>query len=199
MAIVVRGRSYNSYPLTEEVIVHPEKCSPWFAVYVKTRHEKSVELALKGKGLDAFVPTYTSVHKNRKKFELPVFPNYVFSRIDLGKTLPVMTIPGVFFIVGTGREPRPIPDAEIEDTRAMLSAGHKVSPWPYVSPGQEVYMRSGPLRGIRGTVVNSHNDRWLVISVHLLQRSIAVKVDRESLAFGTILAYAPTVRVRTCV
>jgi transcription antitermination factor NusG len=165
-----------------------EKCAPWFALYVKARHEKNVEQVLKSKGLETFLPTYTKVHPNRNKFELPYFPCYLFCRIELNNKLSVISIPSVFSIVGTSREPEAVPEAEIDGLRAILASGCRTLPWPYISAGHEVYMNSGPLQGVRGTVVNSSSDKWLVISVHLLQRSIAVKVDRESINFFTMPA-----------
>jgi transcription antitermination factor NusG len=155
---------------------------PWFALYVKPRHEKNVAVVLQGKGYDAFLPTYNHRVKYNKIFELPLFPGYVFCRIELSNRLPVMTTPGVFSIVGNGLEPEPICEHEIEGVRRMLDSGFVPIPWPYVSPGQEVFLDSGPLRGVQGVVVDASNGKWLVVSVNLLRRSVAVKVQREFLS-----------------
>jgi transcription antitermination factor NusG len=160
-----------------------ETCAPWFALYVKARHEKNIARVLKGKGLETFLPMYTKVHANRNKFELPYFPCYLFCRFELDNKLPVITIPGVFSIVGIGHESEAVPEEEIDSVRALLTSGCRTLPWPYIAAGHEVCINSGPLRGVYGTVANSSGDRWLVISIHLLQRSIAVKVDRESISF----------------
>jgi transcription termination/antitermination protein NusG len=154
---------------------------PWFAVYVKYRHEKTTALALKSKGYESFLPTYVKVHRN-KKFELPLFPGYVFCRFETSNTLPVLTIPGVFSIIGKGRDPEPISEVDIEAIRRMVGSGLTLCPWPYVFRGQEVRLTSGPMRGIQGVVVDASNERWLVVSVQLLQRSVAVKVERESIS-----------------
>jgi transcription termination/antitermination protein NusG len=153
---------------------------PWFAVYVKYRHEKTTTLALKSKGYESFLPTYVKVHKGGKKFELPLFPGYVFCRLETSNALPVLTIPGVFSIIGKGRDPELISEVDIEGIKRMVDSGLTLCPWPYVFRGQELRITSGPLRGIRGVVVDASNEKWLVVSVHLLQRSVAVKVDRES-------------------
>jgi transcription termination/antitermination protein NusG len=155
---------------------------PWFALYVKARHEKNVALMLQGKGYEAFLPTYTHRVKYNKTFELPLFPTYVFCRIELSSRLPVMMTPGVFSIVGNGARPEPISECEIQGVRRMLESGLMPIPWPYVIPGQEVTLESGPLRGVQGVVVDASNGKWLVVSVNLLQRSIAVSVEREFLS-----------------
>jgi hypothetical protein len=46
----------------------------------------------------------------------------------------------------------------------------------------------GPLRGISGVVVAASNERWLVVSINLLQRSVAVKLDRTSISSRAIYA-----------
>ncbi len=152
--------------------------APWFAVYVKPRHEKNVAVAFKYKGYEAFLPTYTNCHRY-KQFQLPLFPGYVFCRSELSKTLPLITTPGVCSIVGNGRQL--ISEEEIDAVRRVAAAGLTPCPWPYVPAGQEFCIESGPLRGVRGVLVDSSDQRWLVVSVHLLQRSMAAKLDRETL------------------
>jgi transcription antitermination factor NusG len=158
---------------------------PWFALYVKPRHEKNVALMLQGKGYEAFLPTYRHRVKYNKSFELPLFPGYVFCRLELPNRLNVMTTPGVFSIVGNGPDPEPICEPEIEGIRRMLESGLMPIPWPYVSPGQEVFMDAGPLRGVQGVVVDVSNGKWLVVSVNLLRRSVAVKIQREFISLKT--------------
>jgi transcription antitermination factor NusG len=155
---------------------------PWFALYVKPRHEKNVALMLRGKGHETFLPTYNHRVKYGKIFELPLFPGYVFCRIELSSRLPVMMTPGIFSIVGNGPEPEAICEQEIEGVRRMLESGFGPIPWPYLSPGQEVSLESGPLRGVQGVVVDANDQKWLVVSVNLLRRSVAVKVEREFLS-----------------
>jgi len=154
----------------------------WFAVYVKSRHEKQIELGLARKGHESFLPTYAKSHPNSKTYELPLFPNYVFSRLDTSQKLSVLSTPGVFSIVGNGGVPIPIPETEIEAIRCVLVSGFVPSPWPYLSRGQEVCLMSGPLRGVHGVVADTSDQKWLIVSIHLLQRSVAVKIDRTSLA-----------------
>jgi transcription antitermination factor NusG len=154
---------------------------PWFALYVKPRHEKNVTLILERKGYEAFLPTYSHRAKYHKNFELPLFPSYVFCRIELSERLPIMTTPGVFSIVGNGPEPEAISEHEIQAVRRLTESGLMPVPWPYVVPGQEVSLESGPLQGVQGVVVDASNEKWLVVSVNLLRRSVAVKLDRERL------------------
>lgn len=158
---------------------------PWFALYVKPRHEKNVAVILQSKGYEPFLPTYRHRVKYNKTFELPLFTSYVFCRIELSARLPVMTTPGVFSIVGNGPEPEAISEQELEGVRRMVQSGVAV-PWPYLTPGQQVSVESGPLQGVQGMVVDTSNEKWLVVSVNLLRRSVAVKLDREFLRVKVI-------------
>ena len=119
------------------------ECLLWYALYVKPRHEKQVAVALDGKGYDAFLPTYTKSHKDSKAFELPLFPGYVFCRLNVSRTLPIMTTPGVFSIVGSGKTPQVISEEEIERIRLIVSSGFMARPWPYIAPGQEIGWKRG--------------------------------------------------------
>lgn len=157
-----------------------ETCLPWYALYVKHRHEKKVARSLSGRAVHTFVPTYPRVHSNGSRFDVPLFPGYVFCRIDISFPLPVVSIPGVFGIVAGRSASGSIPEEEIESVKHLLLTGLPVAPTDYFSPGQEIALSDGPLKGIRGFVVDATNERWLVVSIHLLQRSVAVKLDRQS-------------------
>lgn len=164
---------------------------PWFALYVKSRHEKNVAAALKSKGHMSFVPTFLKKNKNYKAAELPLFPGYVFCRIDLSSLLPVMMTPGVFSIVSNGRVPQPVAEEEMDGVQRIVKSGLEPHQWQYVAPGSKVRMKNGPLRDIEGVIVDSSQEKWLVVSVNLLQRSVAVKIDRESFDWEMVAGRGP--------
>lgn len=157
-----------------------EACLPWYALYVKHKHEKKVARSLAGRAVDSFVPTFAKVHRNGSRFELPLFPGYVFCRLDLTSTLPVVSTPGVFGIVSGGTAPGAIPEEEIESVRQLVSTGLPLAPSEYFTSGQQVALSSGPLKGVRGSILDATDERWLIVSINMLRRSIAVKLDRRS-------------------
>lgn len=156
-----------------------EEQSFWFALYVKSRHEKAVALNLNAKGYESFLPIYPKHHKASKQYALPLFPNYVFCRFQPQTKIAVVSTPGVFSIIGNGCQPLPIPDSEIEGVRRMVETGLMPQPWPYVAPGQRIRLKYGPLRGVEGVVIDNSHEKWLVVSIALLRRSVAVKIERE--------------------
>ena len=156
----------------------------WFAVAVVPRKEKAVAQALRAKGFEDFLPLYAVRRKwsdRIQEVELPLFPGYVFSRFDSRRRLPVLTTPAVRSILGPPNFPEPIPDAEIGALRTVCQSGIHAVPCPYLAVGSKVHIEDGPLSGIDGILVEAKQTR-LILSVSLLQRSVALEVDRAWIA-----------------
>jgi transcription antitermination factor NusG len=156
----------------------------WFAIQTRPRWEKYVHDALAGKGYELFLPVYTSRRRwsdRIKELELPLFSGYLFCRLNLeARRLPVLTTPGVRQIVGIGKAPVSVPDSEIDAVRAVVASGLAVQPWPFLRLGHRVRIRGGSLDGVEGILLASRKRHRLVVSVELLQRSVAVDVDQAS-------------------
>lgn len=164
---------------------------PWFALQTRCRHENMVAIQLGGKGYEPFLP----VHKSRrqwsdriKEIELPLFPGYLFCRFDPLDRMPILVIPGVVQLVGFGKQPAPIEDAEIAALQATVHSGLPREAWPFQKIGQKVRVACGPLRGVEGILLNIKGSSRLILSVTLLQRSVAVEVDE---AWVTPVAGSP--------
>ena len=80
---------------------------------------------------------------------------------------------------GPGKTPVPVEDEEIEAIRAILRSGFTAQPWPFLRVGSKVYVEHGPLAGVEGIVTSTDKVYRLVVSVSLLQRSVAVEINRE--------------------
>jgi len=109
----------------------------------------------------------------------PLFSCYLFVHISnsLESRLRVLKVPGVVRLVGNANGPVAIPDGEIETLRAVLSHGVKCSPCPYLEPGDRVRILRGMLAGIEGTFLRRGRDTKLILSIEMIQRSVAVNVD----------------------
>jgi transcription antitermination factor NusG len=165
----------------------PEKqlTQKWFAVYTSPRHEKRVGQYLLQKEIEHYVPLYQARRKwrdgSKVTLDLPLFPGYVFVRIDRSERVRVLQVPGVLSIVGgTGRQPASMPDAEIDALRAGLSLRH-AEPHPLLTVGQRARIRSGALAGMVGIVVRQKNSLRVVLTMDLIQQSVVVEVDGAEL------------------
>ncbi|HWQ53792.1 MAG TPA: transcription termination/antitermination NusG family protein [Bryobacteraceae bacterium] len=154
----------------------------WFALHTKRNREKSVGQLLRAKGYEELVPTYRSLRKwsdRYKQLELVLFPGYVFCRFDPAKRGPILATPGVAAVVGNGRVPIPLENSEIDALRRVIGSELPVEPWPYLRVGQRVAIEGGPLTGLEGILQEVRRSCRIVVSVDLLQRSVAVEVDRD--------------------
>ena len=151
---------------------------PWFVLYVKPRHEKNIASILQGKGFEQFLPLFERRSMSRIS-KLPLFPGYVFCRFDPGNRLPILTVPGVFSIVTNGGKAVPVADAEVDALQRVVRNGLPREPWPTLTEGTSVVVARGPLQGVEGLVVSTKNCTRVIISVGLLQRAVAVEVERE--------------------
>ena len=153
---------------------------PWYAILTKTGREKNARFLLENSGFECYLP----VSKSRRKWsdrsmevEVPLFPGYLFCRMNPNDRLPVLITPGVVQIVGTGKTPIPIEEQEIAALQRVGRSELSTMPWPYLQVGQMARIEGGPLQGMSGIVVRIKSGLKLVLSVQLLQRSIAVEID----------------------
>jgi len=175
--------SAGTCPVTPVVASDPAYMS-WYAVYTKHQHERHVARQFASKGLETFLPLYQEVHHwqdRAKNVHLPLFPCYVFVRMNLQRKLDVVTTRGVFSLVGSGGVASPIPDREMEPLRTVAAGSARVEPHPYLTQGDRVRVRSGPLVGTEGIVVRSKGQCRVVLSVPLLMQAAAVEVEASLL------------------
>jgi transcription antitermination factor NusG len=154
----------------------------WYALHVRSRHEKSVATQLESKQKNVYLPLYQAKHRwadRWKMVNLPLFPGYVFCNFDPAERSDVLTTSGVIDIVRNGNEPAAVPASEIEAVRIVASSALPLEPYPTLVTGLPVIMQTGPLHGIVGTLVEVRNACRLVVSVELLKRSVLVEIDRE--------------------
>lgn len=156
---------------------------PWYALQVRPRYEALVAQSLANKGYESFLPLFLSRHRWSDRVvevRMPVFPGYLFCRLDFGgRLMPVITTPGFVRVVGFGSWPCPVEDDEIERVEQIVRSGLDSRPWPVPQAGQRVRLEDGPLAGLEGTLVSTRSGHRLVVTVSLLQRAVAVEVDEE--------------------
>lgn len=166
---------------------------PWFALMVRTGREKPATLHLENTGYECFLPVSKLTRRwsdRMKEIEVPLFPGYLFCRMDPHNRLPVLMTPGVIQIVGAGKSLIPVAEEEIAAIQRVVKNGLSTMPWPYLQVGHEARIEEGPLRGMTGIIIRIKSGMKLVLSVSLLQRSVAVEVDRSWL--GDVHPTRPT-------
>jgi transcription antitermination factor NusG len=156
-----------------------ESC--WFAVQTMPRHEKKVSAELEAKQIQSFLPAISELRQwsdRKRMIESPLFPGYVFVRIAAQSSarIAVLRTNGVVGFVGVRGAGTPIPECEITAIQAVLTQQVPFRAHPFLNIGQRVRIRGGALDGIEGILDAVKGDQSLVISVELIQRSLAVRI-----------------------
>ena len=153
----------------------------WYAVHTRSRHEKQVDLFLSERGVETFLPLVHTLsrRRDRKKYvDIPLFPGYLFVFTEKERLLfDVKYTRGVTRIIGTDLDaPTPIPDKQIQDIKAIMETEVQLDPFPYLKKGRMVRVKSGPLKGLEGILVERKGHYKLVIQIDLLQKGAAAEV-----------------------
>jgi transcription antitermination factor NusG len=156
----------------------------WFAAFTRPQNEKSVLKHLDLRRVESFLPTYETVrvwkNRQRMKITLPLFPTYLFVRINRGERRKVLECPGVLHIVGGHREPLPVPDSEVEFLRAGMCR-RKFEPFRDLVIGDRVRIRSGMMQGLRGTLIRKSGSLRFVLTIEMINQHAAIEVDAEDI------------------
>jgi len=159
-----------------------ERPPHWYAIQTSPRHEKRVREHLRDRGVECFLPLFRTIHrwKNgcKAQVELPLFPCYLFVSIPQRERFRVLDVPGVLSFVGPRGEPARLSDFEIETLRSGLHL-QKFEPYRGLAIGQKVRINAGALQGLEGTLVRNANGLRVVITVDLIQQSVAVELDAD--------------------
>ena len=162
------------------------KSMPWYAVHTRSRHEDRACLGLLKKSFHAFLPkleVWSKRKDRRKKIMIPMFSGYLFVelptlnneiKVDVLKTFGVVRILGK----PGGAEPIAVPDDKIDAIRRIVDSRVEVQQFQYPKVGEPARIIDGPFKGVEGLVLNTDYAREIfVISIELLQRSVAIKVE----------------------
>lgn len=165
---------------TNAGFVENDKMRPqWYAAYTLPRHEKAVASRLLNDEIEVYLPLYWAVrHWNHRtvKAELPLFPGYVFVRMMITERVRVLKNPGVIRLVGSNGKAAALPECEIETLRSTLAI-YRAEPYPYLTPGRQIRIRSGPFKGWEGRILRRKGNLRLVVSIDLIQSSILLEVE----------------------
>lgn len=175
----------QTWEIAAPMTVPMEEEQNWYALLTRARHEKIVAQRLREVGITSFLPIVSELRKwsDRKKLvEFPLFSCYVFAKLHSTNEgrLKALRIDGVFSLVGKTGEGTPIPDEQIEAVRRIAEERLAWQAHPFLKIGQRVRIRSGALDGVEGVLVARSGESTLVVSIDVIQRSLAVRIDGYS-------------------
>jgi transcription antitermination factor NusG len=162
----------------------PSDVTAWHAIWTRSNCEGQVTEQLATKGFRVFLPTASTWSRRSRRprqIRVPLFPGYLFvgDTIDKHAYVEILKARGVVRILGDGwdRLAR-IPPGEIEAILRIVRLGQTLFPCRYLRAGDRVRIIGGPLSGVEGFFVRERLSKGLlVLSINLLQRSVAVEID----------------------
>ena len=153
----------------------------WYAVYVRSRHEKKVHQLFEEKGVESSLPLIKTTRQwsdRKKKVEIPLFRGYVFVKIDVGKDkLNILQTDGVVKFIGIINKPSRIPDEEIHWIHMMVEESNTVKNEKEIPVGQKVRVTAGPFKGVEGVVIRTGNQSRLVIVIESIMNAVSIEIN----------------------
>ena len=153
----------------------------WYAIYVRSRYEKSVHAELQQKGIESSLPLTIVTRQwsdRRKKVEVPLFRGYVFVKIDIkNEKLPVLTTSGVVKFVTFNNETVSIPEDQMYWLQQMIASDLLLSQEQDFPIGAEIDVMFGPLKGLRGRVKQKNSETRLVVWFDAIMQGVSVEID----------------------
>jgi transcription antitermination factor NusG len=151
----------------------------WYVLFVRCNQERTVAHGLAGRGLEHFLPCYSSVRQwkdRRVKLEMPLFPGYLFVRMPLLERMQALVVPNVISLIGRQDSPAVITEDELAWIRSGTAHG-RAEPHHHMQAGQRVVINYGPMAGMKGILLRKQNNARVVVSIDPIARAFAVEVD----------------------
>ena len=162
----------------------------WYVIYTKPQREDLAQINLKLRGVEAFFPRLLLPKFSRKqKPVVPLFPNYLFVRIDFDKAYDfVRWTPGVKCFVSFNDNPIPLQDGVAEYLLSRADQNGIISARADLKNGQEVRICGGPFDGLLGIIERTADAKGRVkILMQLLSRKLSVEVPMQFIDTGWVL------------
>lgn len=159
----------------------------WYVVHTKPRSEEKVCSQLKGKGLEIFAPKMKVTNERRAARAAvvePVFPGYVFVRVELNPNswYGLRWTPGVRRILGVNGAPSPVPDEVIEILKERMEKRGFIKPKARFHRGDKVRVKDGLFWGLVGVIEEARSGRERVkVLMDILHRSTRVEIHAAEL------------------
>ena len=149
----------------------------WFVCHTKPRCEKKFAALLEREAFRHSLPLVASERRygNRiRRFTKPLFPSYVFARIDAPRRNRIFQQDLLVRLIPVDNEARFL--AQLAAIEALVAAGLEATLHPLLRHGARVRIVSGPLKGVEGMIEDPRSPKGVVISMDVLQQGVLVAV-----------------------
>jgi transcription antitermination factor NusG len=158
----------------------------WYAIYTFPRAEKKVYAELVRNGITAYLPLLRTLRQwsDRKKWvEEPLFRSYIFVNISQSRYFDVLNTPGVVRYITFEGKAVPVPELQIEAIRFYLSNEDLTAEQTGIFlPGKMVEVVKGPMRGLRGDLIEVAGRHKVKVEISAIGQSIMVTIPFSHLS-----------------
>jgi transcriptional antiterminator NusG len=165
-------------PPSDTILLTPQ----WYALYTRSRFEKKMLTALTDRNVEVFLPMREVLSRwkdRKKKIWLPLFPGYLFvNHVNTPENrFRILNLPGAVRFVGFEGRADPVPDDQVLAIRRFLESSLSIDPYPYIQVGTRVEVTTGPLKGVRGMLMEKRGKFRFVLQVDLIRQAVSVEID----------------------
>jgi transcription antitermination factor NusG len=149
----------------------------WWAVYTKSRQEKSLARQLIGLDIPFYlplIPRVTNIGGRRVKSQVPLFNGYLFlyaSDEERVQALSTNRIAQAWSATMTSELTR-----DLQNVQALIESGVPLTTEGQLSAGQRVRVKHGALEGLEGVVISRRGEDRLLVSVQFLQQGVSIQI-----------------------
>ncbi len=177
-AMPILPREPDIYP--EDLLDHqPAGEKQWWVIYTLARREKAFVRRLRELAIHHYCPLFphrVKLGDGRIRTSWnPLFAGYVFLRGDEGDRHAAMTTNCVSRCLSVPNAERLVLD--LRRIRQAIESGAPITPQDKLEPGKVVRIRSGPLEGLEGVIVNRRGKHHLIVMVSFIQRGASIELD----------------------
>ena len=155
----------------------------WFVIWTESRAEKKVERRIAGLGLYPWLPVVKERHRwsdRWREVECPLFPGYLFARASHADWHRILRTPGVLTVITERGKPALLADTFVSSLRDAIgrdgAVPEAVAERVDYTPGDEVIVQEGALKGVRGVVRERRSGRQIVLWVAEIGRGVAFTI-----------------------
>jgi transcription antitermination factor NusG len=157
---------------------HPK----WHVVYTLPRSERKVASHVFDMGIEAYLPLQKEVRQwsdRKRKIEIPLFPNYVFIRIDEVLKSSLYSVREVVKFVSVDKKPVIVKDEVIESIKKVLSGDHGVRSDDYFQKGAYVKIHHGKFAGLEGMILEKRGNSRLLIQIRGIMKAFSFDISAQ--------------------
>lgn len=153
----------------------------WHVIYTRPRAERQIARSIEKIGIEFFLPFYKVERKwsdRKKKIEVPLFPNYIFVRVDNNLTKSkILSVKHVVKFISIDGRPLVVREQDITSIKKILNDDLDVAPENYFHEGMKVRIKGGQFNGFEGVIVKKFNDTRLIISISTLMKAYSFNIS----------------------